>query len=127
MKTLISFAALTVFIVASSFTMDVQQQLNKQSEANCFDYFRIHRQGKAGVALTWAVNNPNVKMCVVERSYDGDFFEEAGSVVSNGNSAHKYLDTEVYPGTIYYRVTAMGANGFSECSPVQTIRIVQKH
>ena len=129
MKTLISYVALTVFVLASSFTIDVQQNLNQQSTQTtdgCFNYFRAHRQGK-GTSMMWAVSAADVTGFIVERSYDGDFYEQAGTVDFNGASAYKFSDKEVFPGMIYYRIRAVKTDASTECSVVETVHIVQKH
>jgi hypothetical protein len=126
MKTLISYVAIMLLVVTSSFTIDAQQNLNEKSNTyNCFSYFRTHRQGK-GAGMTWAVSSSEIVQFVVERSYDGEFFEPAGSVDFNGASSYKFIDETVYPGYITYRVTAVHADGTTECSPTDQIRIVQR-
>lgn len=124
MKTLISYLALTALILTSSFTVNQQQQLNNQSE-NCFDSFRVHRQGKAAISLSWTVSSADINQFIVERSYDGEFFENVTSINFNGSSAYKYKDNGIYPGVIYYRITAVMEDGTTEYSSVETIRIVQ--
>jgi hypothetical protein len=126
MKTLISFVAVSAFILMSSFTLDVQQNLNHQLTSNCFNYFRTHRQGK-GVAMTWAAATNDVVEFVVERSYDGEYFEPAGTLSPNGASSFKFIDNDVFPGYVSYRVTAVKADGSTESSPVETVHIVQRH
>ena len=126
MKTLVSYVALTLFVLTSSFTIDVQQKANQHSTVDCFNYFRAHRQGKA-VSMTWSVANPDVTSFVIERSYDNFFWETAGSMNSNGNASYKFNDSSVFPGTIYYRITAVKTDGTSECSPIETVRIVQRN
>lgn len=124
MKTLISYLALTALILTSSFTVNQQQQLNKQSE-NCFDSFRVHRQGKAAISLSWTVSSADINQFIVERSYDGEFFENVTSINFNGSSAYKYKDNGIYPGVVYYRITAVREDGTTEYSSVETVRIVQ--
>ena len=125
MKTLMSYVALTALILTSSFTIHKQQELNTQTATSgCFNYFRIHRQAH-NVAMSWAVNTPDVAQFSVERSYDGEFFENAGSVGYNGGSAFKFTDESPFPGTIFYRIKAIKTDGTSECSSVVSIRVVQ--
>ncbi|MGZ3861332.1 MAG: hypothetical protein ACXVMS_17700 [Flavisolibacter sp.] len=128
MKTLVSYVALTIFVLASSFTMDVQQNLNHQTTqtSGCFNYFRTHRQGK-GVATTWSVSAADVTQFVVERSYDGDFYDEATTINFDGSSSYKFIDQDVYPGVVYYRIKAVKADATTEYSAVETVHIVQKH
>ena len=90
-----------------------------------FKSFRIHRQAN-GVALSWTPATADVQQFVIERSYDGEFFETINAVGSNGTSIHRYLDENVFPGYIHYRITAVYADGSTEASPVQMIRIVQR-
>jgi hypothetical protein len=62
----------------------------------------------------------------VERSYDGDFYDNVNTVNFNGSSSYKAKDVSVFPGVIYYRVTAVKSDGTTECSPVEAIRIIQR-
>jgi hypothetical protein len=127
MKTLISYVALTVFVLASSFTIDVQENLNHKSATyNCFSFLRAHRAGKAAVGLSWSVSSNDIVQFVVERSYDSEYFESAGDVTFNNSASYKFTDNNVYPGYIWYRVTAVKADGTTECSPLEQIRIVQR-
>lgn len=89
-----------------------------------FQSFRIHRQG-ASVALNWETNSTQVQHFLVERSYDGDYFETISTVGANGTS-YKVLDDAPYAGYSYYRITAVNADHSTEASPVQMIRIVKR-
>jgi hypothetical protein len=125
MKALVSYLAVAALIVASSFTVSHQKQLNQQKVTNCFARFNVHRAGKSNVEITWTVSSSDVTQFVVERSYDGDFYDNVNSVNFNGSSSYKSKDVGVFPGVIYYRVTAIKSDGTTECSPVETIRITQ--
>jgi len=125
MKALVSYLAVAALIVASSFTVSQQKQLNQQSTTSCFSHFNVHRAGKANIELAWTISSADVTQFVVERSYDGDFYENVTTVNFNGSSSYKSKDTGVFPGVIYYRVTAVKSDGTTECSPVETIRIMQ--
>ena len=124
MKTLFSFLAVTALILTSSFTVNQQQQLN--STTSCFDAFRVHRQGKANVDLTWATSGTDIVAVSIERSYDGEFFEAIGSKSFNGSATYRHKDLNVFPGMIYYRIIAVKADGSTEYSPVDAVRIVQR-
>jgi hypothetical protein len=126
MKTLLSFLTVAALIVMSSFTVNQQQQLNNRATAGCFDQFQAHRQGKAGILLTWAVSDPGVVGFSVERSYDGDFYESIASVDFNNARTYRYKDEGVYPGRIYYRIVAHKSDGSSESSLIDVVRIVQR-
>ncbi|MES2881564.1 MAG: hypothetical protein V4676_05400 [Bacteroidota bacterium] len=126
MKTIISVLTLTALVLTSSFTATSQQEVNKQLANGSFSYFRAHRQGKAGIGLTWAITNQQASYFVVERSYDGDFFESACTINCTGVSVYKFHDTDVFPGVIHYRIVAVDKDGTTETSAVETIRIVQR-
>jgi hypothetical protein len=125
MKALVSYLLVAALVVASSFTVSQQKQLNQQSVNNCFSHINVHRAGKANVEIAWNVNSADITEFVVERSYDGDFYENVTSVHFNGSSSYKSKDVSVFPGTIYYRITAVKSDGTTECSPVETIRLMQ--
>ncbi|MGZ3854059.1 MAG: hypothetical protein ACXVBX_14790 [Flavisolibacter sp.] len=125
MKALVSYLAVAALIVASSFTVGHQKQLNQQSVNSCFSRFNVHRAGKADIEITWAVSDGNITQFQVERSYDGDFYDNVTNVNFNGSSSYKTKDKGVFPGYIYYRVTAVKSDGTTECSPTETVRIVQ--
>jgi hypothetical protein len=125
MKTLMSYLAVFALILTSSFTINTQQNLNKKNGTGCFNHVRVHRQGK-NVVTAWAVTSNDIVGFSIERSYDGDFFEEAGSVDGDGSSSYKYTDVGVFPGLIYYRIKAVKTDGTTEYSAVETIRIMQR-
>lgn len=124
MKTFLSYIAVAALIITSSFTVNQQKQLNQRT-TSCFSHFNAHRAGKANIELTWAVSSPDVVQFSVERSYDGDFFENISSANFNGSASYRFKDVGVYPGVIYYRITAVKADGSTECSSVESVRIVQ--
>ena len=125
MKALVSYLAVAALIVASSFTVGNQKQLNQQSVNSCFSRINVHRAGKADIEITWSVTDGNITQFQVERSYDGDFYDNVTNVNFNGSSSYKTKDKGVFPGYIYYRVTAVKSDGTTECSPTETVRIVQ--
>lgn len=125
MKKLLSYVAIAALIITSSFTVNQQQQLNQQSANGCFVHFNAHRAGKASIELTWSVSSPDIVQFEVQRSYDGDFYDNVTAVDFNGSSSYKSKDAGVYPGVIYYRIVAVKSDGTTECSSVETVRIVQ--
>ncbi|NCU02973.1 MAG: hypothetical protein GXC73_03210 [Chitinophagaceae bacterium] len=92
-----------------------------------FGYFRIHRQA-SDVSLNWAVANPSsVTKFTIECSYDGNWFFEIDEVgCSSTEPIYKYRDTGAFPGYLSYRVVAHHADGSTENSEVETIRIVSR-
>ncbi|QNA44038.1 hypothetical protein [Lacibacter sediminis] len=101
----------------------------KPVAAQGFGYFRIHRIAN-DVALNWSVTNPgSVTRFSVERSFDAGFsFAETLEEVecSSANPSYKYRDCTTFPGYLYYRVAAHYADGSTEYSPVEMIRIVSR-
>jgi hypothetical protein len=125
MKTIFSYTTLLLLVLTSSFTIDTQQKLNAGTQVSeSFSYFRAHRQGK-GVSLAWSLPSTQITEFVVERSYDGDYYEPLAFVPSTG-TACRYSDTDVFPGIIYYRVVAVHASGGTTVSAVERVRIVQR-
>lgn len=124
MKTIIIVAAF-----ALSFTTTFAQSNGKGNtpSGNAFGYFRVHRQS-TDVSLNWTVANPSaVTGFTVERSYDGYWFFEIDEVGSSATEpSYKYRDTGAFPGYLYYRIVARHADGSTENSPVEMIRIVSK-
>jgi hypothetical protein len=125
MKALVSYLAVAALIVASSFTVSQQKQLNQPAPNSCFGRFNAHRAGKAAIELTWTVIENGITQFQVERSYDGEFFDPAGTVEFNGSSSYKTKDADIFPGVIYYRVKAVKSDGSTECSAVESVRIVK--
>lgn len=129
MKTLISYVAVTIFVLASSFTIDVQQNLNHQTTYNCFNYLRGHRQGKSSINLSWSVNDPTIDHFKIEQFYEGDYdygYEVATPVRFDGSSRYEVVLKDVFPGNLTYRVTAVRTDGTSECSPFETVKLMQR-
>lgn len=125
MKALVSYLAVAAMIVASSFTVSQQKQLNQAAPNTCFGRFNAHRAGKSAIELTWTVSESGITRFQVERSYDGEFFDPVTTIDFNGTSSYKTKDTDFFPGVIYYRVTAVKSDGSTECSPVESVRIVK--
>jgi hypothetical protein len=91
-----------------------------------FGYFRVHRMGR-DASLNWSVTDPAaVSYFVIERSYDGSYFEVIDEVSSTGNATHKYRDGGCFPGFIYYRIQSHQSDGSVTTSPVEMVHIVAK-
>jgi len=86
MKALVSYLAVAALIVASSFTVSQQKQLNQHAPTGCFGRFNVHRAGKAKIELVWTVSENGITQFQVERSYDGEFFDPLTTVNFNGSS-----------------------------------------
>lgn len=125
MKAVVSYLAVAALFLVSSFTVSRQKQINQQSVNSCFARFNVHRAGKANIELTWTVSSSDVTQFIMERSYDGDFYDNVTTINFNGSLSYKSKDAGVFPGVIYYRVTAVKSDGTTESSPVESVRIVQ--
>lgn len=89
-----------------------------------FSTFMAHRK-QNGVALAWTVNTPGVDGFIIERSYDGTFFETIDHVPPAAGARNRYEDNSVLPGHIYYRAKAVLADGTVDYSETVMVRIVR--
>jgi hypothetical protein len=64
MKALVSYLAVAALIVASSFTVSQQKQLNQQSVNSCFARFNVHRAGKAAAEISWTISSGNISQFI---------------------------------------------------------------
>ena len=127
MKTIFTtiFVAFLAFTTSAVATDSAPSGYSEKKPTSCFNYFRAHRQGH-GVGMTWSVGTGDVVSFVVERSYDGEYYDAVSGIACNGAMQHKFIDSDIFPGTIYYRVRAVKADGTSECSNVESVRIVKR-
>jgi len=131
MKTLLIIAVTSMAVSGVSFlppTSTANQNIKviSATQTSEFGYFRIHRQGKGNIVLSWGVTSLNgVSGFSVERSYDGDFFDAINQAPCNGALKHDFKDENVFPGYIHYRIACIMDDGSVHYTQVQTIRIVQ--
>jgi hypothetical protein len=122
---------LFVMLIGSASSADPVQPssaigTSKNRANNAFGMFMAHRQGK-GISLNWTVAMPGeVAYYGIQRSYDGDYFDNIGEVMGGSSSRCKYNDSDVFPGVIYYRIIAFNQDGTIMESPVETVRIVSR-
>lgn len=126
-----SIAALLIFSMATSAvpvfaaSPEIKQETTRPA-FNAFGHFQVHRQGK-GVSLNWTVALPReVAYYSIQRSYDGEFFDVIDEIESTGSTRNRFLDTDVFPGIIHYRIIAFNQDGSIMESSVQTVRIVSR-
>ncbi|MGB8190469.1 MAG: hypothetical protein WCF67_01060, partial [Chitinophagaceae bacterium] len=62
---------------------------------------------------------------VIQRSYDGDFFENVAEISTSTDRRNQYKDNAVYPGYVHYRIAAVMYNGSTIYSSVEIVRIVR--
>jgi hypothetical protein len=127
MKTTLSvvFFVLLTLTSAHFSTVVASTATAQNSQTGGFNFFRAHRQA-SGIALSWSTASPDVVAFKVERSYDGDFFDTINDMPCNGGGMHKFSDMEIFPGTIHYRITAVKADGTTEVSSIEMVRIVKR-
>lgn len=122
MKT-ITFSAL-LLLATISFSSFIVSQKEGITKVSGIETFRVHRQGKE-ISLTWSASGSPVSF-KVERSEDGEFFSPIHTAQNNGARTYKFNDGSFFPGTIYYRIVCIYADGSEDCSAVQSIRVMQR-
>jgi hypothetical protein len=131
MKTILSVILTATMLSSSVIAAPANQEQTatvtpaSYSSADIFARFNVHRQ-KDGVSVQWTANNiQNISSFIIERSWDGVYFESV-NVIEAGQSRNMYLDNyEIYPGYWYYRVTAVMNDGSEISSDVDMVRIVR--
>ncbi|MBL7740514.1 MAG: hypothetical protein JNK14_14950 [Chitinophagaceae bacterium] len=95
-----------------------------------FSFFRTHRQGKNDITATWGLTSVDgVVSFIVQKTYQDpadpySYWEDVTTVIANPSRSFKYTDENVLPGQMYYRITAMMADGSSVISEVSGVRIL---
>lgn len=125
MKTITLSAVLLVLTISlSSFVLS-----NKETKATTVSAskgpgpLRVHRKGSA-ISLTWS-NDAQAAKFKVERG-DGEFFEELDVIPNSGARSYKFEDSSYFPGTIYYRIVCVDADGNELCTYTDVIKITQR-
>ncbi|MBI3137799.1 MAG: hypothetical protein HYZ15_04365 [Sphingobacteriales bacterium] len=138
MKNVALIIVASLMIVLSAFTKPAQESPVQQ---NCkgvqssslltgFDFFRTHRQGKDGITSTWGFNAAQtITGFILERTYEDPadpyaYWETVALVPASGLRSYKATDTNVFPGFVSYRVTAVQGTTTVEVSNVSTVHIV---
>ena len=96
-----------------------------QKVEDVFRSFSLHRQHD-GVTLNWAVSSSSITSFVVQRSYDGEYFDDVDLSITTVGRWNRAMDKEVFPGYIHYRVIAILNDGTQCASAVQVVRIVKR-
>jgi hypothetical protein len=117
------FAVLTV--ISSHFSSVLASAEKAQAgPAGCFNEFKVQGQSK-NVCLTWSVTTPEVKQFVIERSFDGDYYDTISAMNCNGTTTHQFADMGAEGRIVYYRITAVKSDATIEKSSVETIKPAQ--
>ena len=84
--------------------LKVEGNINKQNEAT----------------INWKVQELNILNYIIEKSDDGNIFNEIAKINSIGNGEHDYTKVDFVKdiNTVYYRIKQMDNNGYYTYSPV---------
>jgi hypothetical protein len=101
------------------------------NKAGNFSFFRTHRQGRNGIAATWAVNSSQgLTGFVLQRTYEypDEYanWENVYDVNCSGGNSYGYVDGDVFPGEISYRVLAMNGTSVAFVSAISAVQIRQR-
>jgi len=129
-KSLLLFALLSTGSIANANSGNTGIKSSSYSADNkavaIFGKLDAHRQ-QQGVGLTWTVlSTEGIAGFIIERSYDGFYFEEIAQVNSDPSARNRYNDSAVFPGFLYYRVIAIFEDGSSDTSETTVVRIVSR-
>ena len=103
----------------------------KSAPVNGFSFFRTHREGRFGVMSSWGVSSQQGITCfVLQRTYefpdDYTTWENLCEMGCNNSRSYDFLDTNVFPGVISYRVVAMNGSIPVFVSPISAEQIRQR-
>lgn len=96
-----------------------------------FSFFRTHRQGKNGIAASWGVNSSQgLTGFVLQRTYEfpDEYanWENVYDVNCSGSNSYGFIDGNVFPGDISYRVLAMNGTVVAFVSAISAVQIRQR-
>ena len=124
MKTITLSALLLVATISlSSFVISNKETKATVSTSKGPGILRLHRQGSA-ISLTWS-SDDHAASFKVERG-DGEFFETLTTVENTGARSNKFKDSDFFPGTIFYRIVCVDAEGNELCTHTEVIKITQR-
>jgi hypothetical protein len=124
MKTITLSALLLVMTISlSSFVLSNNETKATVSTSKGPGVLRVHRQG-AAISLTWS-DDAHAASFKVERG-DGEFFETLTTVENTGARSNSYKDSDYFPGTIYYRIVCVDADGNELCNHTDVIKITKR-
>ena len=124
MKTITLSALLLVMTISlSSFVLSNNETKATVSTSKGPGVLRVHRQG-AAISLTWS-DDAHAASFKVERG-DGEFFETLTTVENTGARSNSYKDSDYFPGTIYYRIVCIDADGNELCTHTDVINITKR-
>lgn len=117
------FAVLTVISSHFSSVLNAAEKA-QAAPAGCFNDFKVQGQPR-NVCLTWSVTTAEVKQFVIERSFDGDYYDTISAMNCNGTTTHQFADNNAEGKVVYYRITAVKSDATIEKSSVATLKTAQ--
>ena len=138
MKTKFLFIAMVVILLNAAWIKPGEMAGSKLlhyktavSKPGNFSFFRTHRQGRNGIAANWGVNSPQgLTGFVLQRTYEypDEYanWENIYDVGCSGGNSYGYVDGDVYPGEISYRVLAMNGTVVAYVSAISAVQIRQR-
>ncbi|HRH68268.1 MAG TPA: hypothetical protein PLB89_02055 [Flavobacteriales bacterium] len=125
--TRVEFAGVTLSAASPYFTLGTA---NFQSTPLPIEmlFFTAAPEGSGGVQLTWATaSETDNDRFEVQRSVDGVEFGTIGQLDGSGSSStrndYAFFDGSAYPGTSYYRLVQVDADGTFEYSEVRAVTL----
>ena len=103
------------FIIASDVALPVE-----------WSEFMAALEKQREVRLYWSVNQVNVARYILEKSADGQHFQQLTTIVAkpeNGFFAYQFLDKSPFKGVNYYRLRQEDRNGAFSYSPIRTVLV----
>lgn len=139
MKTKHFLFASLVMLVLSAWAVPPTGLVNKiddsvrpvpESKSGVFSFFRTHRQGRYGIASSWgAVTTTGITGFILQRTYEfpDEFtiWENIYEVNAANRSRYQYLDENVFPGIVSYRVLAVNNTNPVFVSEISAVQIRQ--
>ena len=133
MKTKVSVFLLlllsAITLSSATYIGDASKEISVQAPIQNINYvfgsFNLHRQHD-GVSINWTVSTNNISSYIIQKSYDGEYFDNVDLAVTSVGRWNRSIDNDVFPGYIHYRIIAVLNDGTECYSPVQVIRIVRR-
>lgn len=138
MKTKFVFVSTLIILLNAAWIVPLKDPPKKVSQvkaatkpAGHFSFFRTHRQGREGVAATWGVpSTQGVSGFVLQKTYEFPdeyaTWENIYETGCNGARSYGFVDVNVFPGEVSYRVVAMNGTAVSFVSTISAVQIRQR-
>jgi hypothetical protein len=122
-----------LFLVASSLTFSSVNATNdlpvsisaQKGPGDGFTRMNAHRLKNSAV-VTWSLSTQNVTGFIIQKSWDGQYFDNVGTVPPSGSRSNSFNDENAFPGNNFYRVIAQMEDGSSVTSEVQVVKIMRR-